>query len=398
MTDAAPIPPLSEVDRPPLVLVAEDDDTSADMLRTLLIRSGYEVRVAKDGGEAIRLAGEAPAPDIILLDWMMPEMTGLEVCTRLRERYDPLEMPILMVTAKADAESVAAAFESGASDYITKPFLGAELRARVAAHLRIKRLSEERRAMDEHLMEREKLSTLGLLVSGVAHELNNPLGGIYGYAQLLLEQESDPERLVALERIVSEVQRCNRIVADLLSFARRNAPERVRLDVSEVLTHTLAMRDRHLQARGLWPRLALEPNLPLVVADPHQLQQVFLNIIINAEHALRERGTTLRVTAERSFQRPASTGEWLEVRIFNDGPPIPADVRARIFEPFYTTKGKEEGTGLGLAICRRVIGEHGGTIEVESDEEGTSFTILLPASAAEAAGAGSPQIGHRMAS
>src|SRR5690606_34853184 len=111
-------------------------------------------------------------------------------------------------------------------------------------------LLDERRAMDEHLMERDKLSTLGLLVSGVAHELNNPLGGIFGYAQLLVEQETDPERLVALERIVSEVQRCNRIVADLLSFARRHATERSPLDVTEVLTKTLAMRDRHLQAKG----------------------------------------------------------------------------------------------------------------------------------------------------
>lgn len=381
--------------RKPLVLVAEDDQMSAEMLQTMLERVGYEVQLAKDGAQALRYVEQSPAPDAILLDWMMPEMTGLEVCAELRKRFDAIELPILMVTAKADADSVSAAFEAGASDYITKPFLGAELRARIAAHLRVKQMLDDRRAMDEHLMEREKLSTLGLLVSGVAHELNNPLGGIYGYSQLLLEEETDPERLIALERIVGEVQRCNRIVADLLGFARRHTPERVLMDVSEVLTRTLAMRDRHLQARGLWPRLCLDPGLPTVFADEHQLQQVFLNIIINAEHALRERGTTLRITAECTSRRQSGSGEWLAVRIFNDGPQIPPEAQARIFEPLFTTKDKDEGTGLGLAISLRIIRDHGGDIEVESDEGGTTFTILLPASEKRAEAGGDAEAGDR---
>jgi two-component system NtrC family sensor kinase len=283
-----------------------------------------------------------------------------------------------MVTAKADAESVATAFEAGASDYITKPFLGAELRARVAAHLRIKQLIDDRRRMDEHLMEREKLSTLGLLVSGVAHDLKNPLGGISGYAQLLVEQETDPEKLVALERILSEVQRCNRIVGDLLAFARRQTSEPTLIDIGEVLTSTLELRDRHLQTRGIWPVLCLAPELPLIFADPHQLQQVFVNIIVNAEHALRERGSTLRVTAEPFAGERGGIEDGVAIRIFNDGPPIPKETLPRIFDPFFTTKGKEEGTGLGLAICRRIVREHGGQIYVETGAAGTTFEILLP--------------------
>jgi signal transduction histidine kinase len=273
---------------------------------------------------------------------------------------------------------VSSAFECGASDYITKPFHGAELRARLAAHLRIKQLSDERQAIDEHLAEREKLSTLGLLVSGVAHDLNNPLGGIYGYAQLLLEQERDPERLIALERIVSEVQRCNRIVADLLSFARRHSRERAVVDIDEVLTSTLSMRERHLQSHGLFARIAVSPEVPKIFADAHQLQQVFLNIVVNAEHALRERGTTLRITAERTPPPGGIGRDWLAVRFYNDGPPIPVAAQPRIFDPFFTTKGKDEGTGLGLAICRRIVREHGGDIYVESGLEGTTFTLLLP--------------------
>ncbi|MEX2572036.1 MAG: response regulator [Gemmatimonadota bacterium] len=388
---------IPQSDGRPLVLLAEDDPTAAELLQMLLGRVGYDVRVAGDGSAALRMLEESPSPDVLLLDWMLPELTGLEVCRRVRERWDPLTLPILMVTARADMESVSAAFEAGASDYITKPFLGAELRARIAAHLRIKQLSEERRAMDEHLMERDKLSTLGLLVSGVAHDLNNPLGGISGYAQLLLEEETDPERLIALERIVSEVHRCNRIVADLLSFGRRHTPERLRVDVGDVLQAMLQLRDRHLQANGVLPHLCVEPGLPAVVADPHQLQQVFVNILMNAEYALRAGGRILRITAELAESPGGAESGWLAIRFFNDGPAIPPGVMSHIFDPFFTTKDKDEGTGLGLAICRRIVREHGGDIEADSSDAGTSFTILLPtegAAGAAARAARSPDHAH----
>ncbi len=372
--------------QPSTVLMAEDDPAAAEMLEVLLEKAGYRVRVAMDGQAALDALDEGPAPDVILLDWMLPRISGLEVCRKIRERWDALCLPILMVTAKADSESKSAAFEAGANDYITKPFFGAELRARIAAHLRVKHLSDERREMQEHLMERAKLSTLGLLVSGVAHDLNNPLGGISGYAQLMLEVETDEEKRSALERILIDVKRCNRIVADLLSFARRHAPERSAVDLGEVLTRTVGMRERHLLFAGVTPVVSLDPDLPYLVGDEHQLQQVFVNIVINAEHALRGSGSILKVTAERlpggagldSDLDPESDAGWVAIRFFNDGPPIPENALGRIFEPFFTTKGSEEGTGLGLAICQRVVREHGGEIHVESDASGTTFTVVLP--------------------
>lgn len=364
--------------RPATVLMAEDDPAAAEMLEVLLEKAGYRVRVAMDGQAALDALDEGPAPDVILLDWMLPRISGLEVCRKIRERWDALCLPILMVTAKADSESKSAAFEAGANDYITKPFFGAELRARIAAHLRVKHLSDERREMDEHLMEREKLSTLGLLVSGVAHDLNNPLGGISGYAQLMLEEETDLEKRAALERILIDVKRCNRIVADLLSFARRHAPERSAVDLGEVLTRTVGMRERHLLFAGVTPVVSLDPDLPYLVGDEHQLQQVFVNIVINAEHALRESGSILKVSAERLPGGAGADSDWVAIHFFNDGPPIPESALGRIFEPFFTTKGSEEGTGLGLAICQRVVREHGGEIHVESDAGGTTFTVVLP--------------------
>jgi signal transduction histidine kinase len=364
----------------PRVMIAEDDVAAANVLQTLLERVGYQVAVAEDGAIALQMLENGVVPDILLLDWMLPEVSGLEICRRVRERWDPITLPILMVTAKTDAESISSAFAAGASDYLTKPFLGAELRARIAAHLRIKNLLDERMRMEEHLAEREKLSTLGLLVSGVAHDLNNPLAGISGYAQLLVEQETAPEKIAALQRIVAEVQRCNRIVADLLSFARRQPAERKQVDVAEVLQSTMELRDRHLRSSGVRAQVEIDPELNPIQGDPHQLQQVFLNIIVNAEHALRHGGETLRISISEA---PPSTArsmsrEWIQISLYNDGPPIPADFLPHIFDPFFTTKGKEEGTGLGLAICRRIIREHGGDIDVESGDEGTTFRIILP--------------------
>jgi signal transduction histidine kinase len=372
-----PIPAVA-ADRAPRILIAEDDSAAAEMLRLLLTNVGYEVRIATDGAEALRMSTGTPAPDIVLLDWMLPEVTGLEVCRTIRARADALSLPILMVTAKADLESKSAAFAAGANDYITKPFLGAELRARVAAHLRIKQLSDERRLMDEHLMERDKLSTLGLLVSGVAHDLNNPLGGIYGYAQLLLEQETDPDKRASVERIILDVKRCNRIVSDLLSFARRHSPEWTAVAVGDVLERTLDLRDRQLRAAGIAPALTISSALPTIAGDVHQLQQVFVNILINAEHALREGGTTLKIDAACAGQWGEPRQDWVAIRFFNDGPQIPPDLVERIFDPFVTTKAAEEGTGLGLAICQRIVREHAGEIRVESTPAGTTFSILLP--------------------
>lgn len=372
------------------VLLAEDDPASASMLRVMLQRAGYQVALAQDGPATLRILEDGDIPDVLLLDWMLPGLTGLEVCHRVRQRWDAFALPILMVTAKTDAESIYAAFDAGASDYITKPFRGAELRARIEAQIRTRRLAEERRRIEEHLREADKLSSLGLLASGVAHDLNNPLASISGYAQLLLRGEEDAERADDLRRILREVERCRGIVGSLLGFARRNAPERRPVELEEALRGIVELRDRELRAGGVRPALLLPRAVPPILGDVNQLQQVFLNIVLNAEHALREGGgKTLRITVragscpdQAAEAGPAPAGgeerEWVWVDFFNDAPPIPPDVLPHIFEPFFTTKSRDEGTGLGLAVSRRIVREHGGDITVRSEREGTMFRVRLP--------------------
>ncbi len=353
------------------ILIVEDDAASGHVLRTLLRQVGYEVEVAADGPAALRSLEENGPPDLVLLDWMLPGMSGLEVCHVARQRWDALELPILMVTARTDPESVYAAFDAGANDYLTKPFRGAEIRARIGAQLRVRRLAEHHRRVEDHLREHDKLSTLGLLAGGVAHDLNNPLAVIGAHAQLLLRRAPDEGSAAGLREILDAVERCRRIVGDVLGFVRRRPRERGTVDVGAVLRATYALRERHLTSGGVRASLEL-PDDPLpVFGDASQLQQVFLNLLINAEQALRDGGRTLRIAA-------AEAEEAVSVTFFNDGPPIPAGALPHIWEPFFTTKPADEGTGLGLAISRRIIHEHGGEISVESAPGGTLFSLRLP--------------------
>ena len=353
------------------ILVVEDDANAAHVLRTLLQQVEYDVEVAANGPAAIAALDRAGRPDLVLLDWMLPGMSGLEVCHHIRTRWDALELPVLMVTARTDPESVYAAFDAGASDYVTKPFRGAEIRARIEAHLRVRRLADEQRRMEDHLRERDKLSTLGLLAGGVAHDLNNPLAVIGAHAQLLLRRAADEGSAAQLREILESVERCRRIVGDVLGFVRRRPREPGVVEVGAVLRATYSLRERHLATRGVRASLEL-PDEPLpVFGDAGQLQQVFLNLLMNAEQALRDGGRTLALAA-------AAEEDAVRVTFFNDGPPIAPDTLPHIWEPFFTTKPAEEGTGLGLAISRRIVQEHGGEISVASGGEGTVFTVRLP--------------------
>lgn len=357
------------------LLIAEDDMPSARVLRLLLEQAGYRVTIAHDGETALRILDEQGAPDLLLLDWMLPGISGLEICHIARQRWDALRLPILMVTAKTDPESVYAAFDAGASDYVGKPFRGAELRARIGAHLRTRRLWEDRERMESHLRERDKLFTLGLLAGSVAHDLNNPLAVISGHAQVLQRRGTgDSEAAEQVTGILQAVDRCSRIVADLLNFARRHPAERGPVDVGAVLRETLALRERTLSTSGWEVRVEVEEGLPRVTGDRHQLQQVFLNLLVNAEQALAMGGRTLRISARRMDVLAPE----IAVEIWNDGPPIPPDVLPHIFDPLFTTKPGDEGTGLGLFICRRTVREHGGWVDVRTGDEGTAFTVRLP--------------------
>jgi PAS domain S-box-containing protein len=232
-----------------------------------------------------------------------------------------------------------------------------------------------RRHFQSKLLQTEKMAALGQLVSGIAHELNNPLTAIMGYAQLLLGRGLAPGHLTEMNHIYQEAERARRIVKNLLFFARENKPERSRADLNEIVERTLALRSYELKIENIIVETSLAPDLPPTIADPYQLQQVLLNLLVNAEQALLESRGSGHVRI-RTFRSSALR---VSMEIVDDGPGVPAEIISRIFDPFFSTKPSGVGTGLGLSIVYGIVHQHGGEISFENRAGGGArFLVELP--------------------
>jgi len=421
----------------PEVLVVEDN---AEMRRLLAFVVGreYRVRTARNGREALDAVRER-APDLVLTDVMMPEMSGTELCRAIRGDPETAGLPVVLVTSKAEREMKIEGLEGGADDYVTKPFHPRELLARVRALVRLRQLQrdlEERNRtlerMNEELeraladlkeaevavLQAERLAAVGELAAGVAHEVNNPvnfalnaLRTLGSQVQALAElaralsalDASDPaalarqfrelehlrgelapqeaaDELLELVAIVSEgLERTYRLVGNLRDLAGPGHGARLPVNLRRGIESTLQLLGRDLQEAGVTVRTDLGREPLVVQGDAGALNQVFLNLLKNSAEALEGSCGTVWIEARRQ-------GAWVELAIRDDGPGIPADVRERLFEPFFSTKEAGRGSGLGLSICRRIMKEHGGTIELSSPPGtavGAAFTIRLPVEGAE---------------
>jgi signal transduction histidine kinase len=237
-------------------------------------------------------------------------------------------------------------------------------------------LEDQVQARTRQLVETEKLATMGTLLAGVAHELNNPLSVIVGHVALLVETAPTEAVRARGRKLEQGALRCVRIIKNFLAMARRHPPERRSVALNEVLREALEILAYELRVANIEVTLALADDLPTVWADGHQLQQVAVNLLTNALHAMRETSGPRRLTVDT---RSDAARGGVRIIIADKGPGIPADVQARIFEPFFTTKPEGQGTGLGLPLCRGIIESHGGAIRVESvPGRGATFVIELP--------------------
>jgi PAS domain S-box-containing protein len=236
---------------------------------------------------------------------------------------------------------------------------------------------DDLRRAQEQLLQSEKMSAIGQLIAGVAHELNNPLTAILGYAQLLEAEKLETRAMEYVGKVFKQAQRTHRVVQNLLSFARQRKPEKQDFDVVKVLDEALLLRDYDMKVSSIKLEREIETDVPAVSGDPHQLEQVFLNIINNALDAMLEgEQRSLRV-------RVHASGENVIIEFHDSGPGLTEP--SRIFEPFYTTKSVGKGTGLGLSICYGIVKEHGGEISARNAEAGGAVIEVRLPSAGHAA-------------
>jgi len=232
----------------------------------------------------------------------------------------------------------------------------------------------EQQLLRHQLIWADKLSSVGELVAGVAHELNNPLAAVLGFSELMLAGDVPRNMREDLERVHKEAVRCRKVVQNLLSFARHAPFEKKPVSINELIDTTLELKSYQLRVDNVTVRTELSRELPVTVADGQQLQQVFINLINNAHDAIREKGTPGTLTVRTSLR-----DDRIIVEVADTGPGIPAEYLHRVFDPFFTTKEPGEGTGLGLSLTYGIVKEHNGDIHVESTPgTGTVFTVELP--------------------
>ncbi|MGB3405361.1 MAG: response regulator [Microcoleaceae cyanobacterium] len=461
------------------ILAVDDTPENLRLLTNLLREHGYKVRPVPNGNMALSVI-EMSAPDLILLDIMMPDLNGYQVCSKLKDNLKYAHIPVIFISAIDDMMDKIKAFEVGGVDYITKPFQVEEVLARVEAHLKIHLLQkslqdknhelesalQQLRTTQNKLIQSEKMAALGQLVAGIAHEINTPLGAIRssienitsflshnleklpqflqkitperqqdlfdlahyalrqkstfsskekrkfkrGLTQALSEEniihpeivadtlvdlgvyqdltnllpllkDQNGEEILNVAYQISSVEksaqtiktatdRAAKVVFALKTYARHDQDGvKNETNITAGIDTILTLYHNHLK-QGVEVIQNYDPELPIIMGYPDELNQVWTNLIHNALQAMDNQGT-LTIDA---FQQENQ----VLVRITDSGVGIPPDILPRIFEPFFTTKSTGEGSGLGLDIVQKIIKKHQGKIEVESIPGKTSFTVLLP--------------------
>jgi two-component system, NtrC family, sensor kinase len=243
----------------------------------------------------------------------------------------------------------------------------------VSIHLQVRDI-QERHQMQEQMAQADRLASIGQLSSGVAHEINNPLGVILGYTQLMLRSETrDSERHKDLKTIEKHVRHCKSIVEDLLNFARRSEPKKEKVDIHRTIEEVLGFIRQNIGSSCIDFQTNFDQRIPPVVLDEKKIKQVLINLLMNARHAVGEKGTIKVSTASQPAEGK------LEIQVADNGYGIEEKHLKHIFDPFFTTKPTGEGTGLGLSVSYGIVKKHGGEIRVKSKSgEGSTFTVVLP--------------------
>lgn len=408
------------------VLIVEDEPTCRLALKITLAKWDYEVVVAENCEQAWEIIQQPDTPRLIMLDWLMPGMDGVQLCRKIRQQADLGYFYIIMLTVRKRQEDVVACIEAGADDYVVKPFKKDELRESVATGARrviadyttdtsegktkkqailthyasqMRQLSEQQSAHQLHL---DRMATVGIMSAEIAHEINNPTSYVLGSARnlkLFWEEiepilqtqadETDAEQKKSLEFVLSRIQanlgaicsgleRILNITDSLKAFSHIGQGKRSLCDINTCVLHSLEFC-RNALKHNIAVEKKLSRSLPRVMADALQIEQVFINLLVNAADAMSDQQHgVLRI-------KTSNKQDNVIITVSDTGPGIPDNDLDNIWKPFFTTKPVGKGTGLGLATCKKIIENHSGRIEVTNRSGGgAEFSITLPAASSAA--------------
>lgn len=359
-------------------------DDSREILRAterVLIANNYQVKTASNGEEAIQYARDW-LPDVILLDVMMPKVDGLTACRSLKQDPVTSGIMILLVTGRASVDNRVEGLDAGADDYVTKPFAIPELLARIRSAVRLKKakddLSEKNKELlqsHEELIQSEKLATIGMLAAGIAHEFNNIMAGLCGYAQLAKHNPKFKDNLVDVA--ITQSERAKEITQSLSTYYKPSH-SKVACSVRSVIKSALCLVAREIETSKTVVHTFLEGD-PTVRIRPSDLQKLILNLLLNAIQATKEGSGVVHLRLREDTEASLCL-----IDVEDNGEGIPPENVHRIFDPFFTTKGSlgggsRCGTGLGLTVSYNVVRACRGRIWAESVQGiGTTFKIRLP--------------------
>ncbi|MBO0350515.1 response regulator [Phormidium pseudopriestleyi FRX01] len=397
------------------ILAIDDDITVQIVLQDLLESEGHEVAIASDGQEGIHQADQL-RPDLIICDWMMPQLDGLAVCKHVKANPSLSSTFFILLTARELVTDRVIGLDSGADDFLSKPIDTQELMARVRAGLRLSKTLKDLQRAQSQLIQSEKMSSIGQLVAGVAHEINNPVTFIYSNLTHLQEYTQDLIDLVHLyqkevnqpsiaiqtklefidfnfilqdlPKIIGSMQngsdRIRKIVLSLQEFTHFERSGLQCIQINEALENTLLILGHRLQSNETHQQIQVITNygkLPAIESYAAQINQAFLQIINNAIDAI-ERAIVYSDSHPGcvTIHTESLSENRICIRIADNGPGIPESIKSQIFDPFFSTKPVGSGTGLGLLMVYQiVVQQHQGTIEcISHPQQGTEFKIELP--------------------
>ena len=380
------------------ILIVDDDEAIVKLLELLLKKRGFVVFSASNGERGLQMVANH-RPALVLLDYMMPVMNGLDTLKQIRSRYP--DTSVVMFTGKGNEDVAVELMREGAADYLRKPFVNKGLVQRIEAIFSVRQIeiknrellkereylqdeikqwnakleqrvcekSSELERAHQEIIQAEKLAALGHMSAGMAHEIRNPLNSINLFAQILLSAEGlDEENQSYVYKITQEVERIDELLIQMLA-SNSNHSSKQPIDLVEIIDKVVSDYQTRIESQHVELRTNLNRKIPLIRVDSLEVEKIFTNLIGNALYEMPE-GGTLTIDLQADVEK-------IIIMVSDTGPGIPSQNITRIFDPFFTTK--EKGTGFGLSVVLRVVNSLGGRITVDSPPDaGACFIIEIP--------------------